>query len=116
MPMELRKLVFSRAELKSALFGYCVRANKRIPAATVTDVVVHTEPEFVATLCFEPEASDRCDSVNLVRSEVAAALIQYSRRIGVPIPRRAKKGIQPAEDGVIMMINLDYQAPKADTV
>lgn len=114
MPMELRKLVFLREEVKIAAYGYCLHVGKHMPDAVVTEVIVRHEPELIVTLRFDVDDPEAQRTVDLFRGEVAAALIQYCRRIGVPIPRNARKGIQPFEDGVVMMINLNYQAPSRD--
>ncbi len=113
MPMELRKLVFSREELTGAAYGYCLHVGKPMPEAAVSEVLVRADPELVLTLRFDVNDPQGRRTVDLDRGEIAAALIRYCRCISVPIPRKAKKIVQPAEDGVVMLINLNYEVPKA---
>lgn len=113
MPMELRKLVFSREELISAAYGYCLHVGKPMPEAVVTEVLIRADPELVLTLRFDVNDPQARRAVDLNRGEIAAALIRYCRRISVPLPRNAKKIVQPAEDGLMMLINLNYEIPKA---
>lgn len=109
MPMELRKIAFAKEELKSAAYGYCLHMGKSMPDAVVSDLIVQTAPDLVARLCFDVNHPADTPHVELQRGEIAAALIRYCQRLGVPIPRNARKGIQPEGDGVAMIINLNYR-------
>lgn len=113
MPMELRKIVFTAEEMQGAAYGYCLHVGKPMPDAVVKDMVIEGEPELAVSLVFDVNHPHDRKEVRLARGEVAAALIRYCRRIGVPIPRNAKKGVHPHEDGIVMMINLNYQTTPA---
>ncbi len=114
MPMELRKIVFSKDEILTAVYDHCLRNHKAMPAAAVTDVEVSRTHEVTVVLHFDVSDPQDERSLEIGSADVAAAMIRYCSRIGVPLPRSARKALQPEGSGLAMLINLNYRpAPAA---
>lgn len=107
--MELRKIVFSKTEVQNAVYSHCLHQNKPMPEAIVRDIVIEKRADLVVRLIFDVSAPSNNESVEIGGADVAVALIRYCGRIGVPIPRAAKKAVVPEGDGITMLINLNYQ-------
>lgn len=116
MPKELRKIIFHPNELIGALYSYCLHAGKPMPRTQVSELVLGSTPEEMASLRFDAGTSGKERQVTLTREEVAAALIRYCRQIGVPIPKGAQKVLQPDGDDLALMIHYEFDptTPRKD--
>ncbi|HER26785.1 MAG TPA: hypothetical protein ENI69_06715 [Rhodospirillales bacterium] len=110
MPKELRKLVFSKEELKAAAFDYCHRNGVRIPEAPIDELKIEDSDHGFLTLCFETGDMGDTKSVSLGRDQVGAALIKYCSNNKIPIPRQARKVLKVDQGDVALMINLHWQS------
>ncbi len=108
MPKELRKLVFTTEELKSAAFDYCLRNKVGIPEAPIGQVIVEDSNDNFLTLCFETVDLSDPKKISLNRDKVGAALIKYCSANDIPMPRQAKKILTIDNGDVAMMINLNW--------
>lgn len=113
--MELRKIVFSREEVLSAVYDYCIRQHKPMPRAAVKHIEITTTSELMVRLIFDVPESDEDSTVQVGSADIAVAIIRLCSRIGVPLPRAARKALQRDGDGLAMIINLNYtQNPATD--
>ena len=108
MPEELRKILFSKEEVQAAVVDYCLRAKIRLPARNIENLEVRADPEATVVLKYADTGSAVANEVELSRDQVAAALIRYCRSINVPLPRGARKVLQPGDDGISLLINIDW--------
>ena len=108
MPAELRKSLFSKDELQAAVVDYCLRAKIRLPEKNIEDLEVRADPEAMVVLKYAATVPGDDTEVELSRDQVAAALIRYCSTIKVPLPRSAQKVLQPTDDGISLMINMDW--------
>ncbi len=61
----------------------------------------------MVVLKYADTGPEEADEVELSRDQVAAALIRYCSSINVPLPRSAQKVLQPGDDGISLLINID---------
>ena len=108
MPEELRKILFSKEELRAAVVGYCLRAKIRLPDKNIDELEVRADPEAMVVLKYADTGPEEENEVELSRDQVAAALIRYCSSINVPLPRSAQKVLQPADNGISLLINIDW--------
>ncbi len=108
MPEELRKILFSKEEVQAAVVDYCLRAKIRLPAKNIEGLEVQADPEAMVVLKYADTGPDETSAVELSRDQVAAALIRYCSNIKVPLPRSAQKVLQPGDDGISLLINIDW--------
>lgn len=107
MPLELRKILFSVAELQVAVIGHCRATRRPVPDADVTRLVIRNDESAAATLHFRPSFNPKDPAeVVFTGDEVLAALIGYCNVVGIPLPRAAKKVLWPQDDGMSLMITL----------
>ena len=69
---------------------------------------VRTDPEAMVVLKYADTGPQEASEVKLSRDQVTTALIRYCSNIKVPLPRSAQKVLQPAYDGISLLINIDW--------
>ncbi len=107
MPEELRKILFPKDEVQAAVVDYCVRSKVRLPDRNIVDLEVRADPEAMVVLKYAATDPEETSVVKLSRDQVAAALIRYCSAINVPLPHGAQKVLQPGDDGIYMLINIE---------
>ena len=53
MPIEIRKLVFTTAELQDVVVSHCLSGNIPLPDAPIEGIEVSNEPEATVTINFQ---------------------------------------------------------------
>ncbi len=109
MPKEIRKITFSRDELQSAVVSHCLHHRGGFPKAPITEMYVTTKIKEAVTLSFDSGGGKEVPNVILSQSEAAVALISYCRDLRMPLPHFASKVLEPKDDGIVMLIKLDWE-------
>ncbi len=107
MPEEIRKILFSEEEVQAAVVDYCLRSKIRLPNKNIDELEVRADPEAMVVLKYVDIGSEEATEVELSRDQVAAALIRYCSNIKVPLPHSAQKVLQPGDDGIYLLINIE---------
>ena len=107
MPNEMRKIVFTGEELQAALVNYALRTNKKLPNATIDNILVEAKEGVTATIVYMRDGTEEAKSVEFTPNDVAASIILYCNTRQIPLPREAKKVVVPIEDSVGMIIKID---------
>ncbi len=113
MPSELRKIVFTKDEVRAAAVSYCLHAHVRMPQANIEDLVISSNLGELVTLKFTVSNPAERAEVILSQEQMAAAIIKFCREQGIPLPKKAKKLIRPDDTGLAMMINVEYEPARA---
>jgi hypothetical protein len=108
VPEELRKILFPKDEVQAAVVDYCLRSKIRLPDKNIGDLEVSADPDAMVVLKYADTGPEEANEVELSRDQVAAALIRYCSSINVPLPRSAQKVLQPGDDGISLLINIDW--------
>lgn len=108
MPEELRKILFSEDEVQAAVVDYCLRSKIPLPNKNIDELEVRADPEAMVVLKYADTGPEEANEVELSRDQVAAALIRYCSNIKVPLPRSAQKVLQPADNGISLLMNIDW--------
>lgn len=101
MASESRIVTFANAEVIQALLEFCEQGNRPLPEGGVRQLSFSNDPQVRVAL--EPE---RGNPIGFHEHEIAAALILYCRKIGIPIPRRATKSLQVGQDTVALHLSI----------
>ena len=109
MPNEMRKIVFTADELQAALVNYALRTNKKLPNATINNILVEEKEGVTATIVYMRDGTEEAKSVEFTPNDVAASIILYCNTRQIPLPREAKKVVVPIEDSVGMIIKIENQ-------
>ena len=120
MPTEFRRLVFHGDEHLDALAVVPGRPEDPLPAGRIVGYEVVSKPEVTVRVEIEPEEQDDPTasqgagrlSVTLEPAFVAAALIRFCIRRGIPMSRRAEKSLELEGDCLALSLTLD--APEAE--
>ena len=107
MPNEMRKIIFTADELQAALVNYALRTKKKLPNATINNILVEGKEGVTATIVYMRDGTEEPKSVEFTPNDVAAALILYCSTRQIPLPRDAKKVVVPIEGSVGMIIKID---------
>ncbi len=109
MPKEIRKITFSRDELQSAVVSHCLHHRGGFPKAQISGMHVTTKINEAVTISFDSGEGKDIPNVVLNQSEAAVALISYCRDLRMPLPHFASKVLKPKDDGIVMLIKLDWE-------
>ena len=74
MPIEIRKLVFTTAELQDVVVSHCLSGNIPLPDAAIEGIEVSNSPEATVTINFQAADPAQPDTLRLTREQVAAAI------------------------------------------
>lgn len=107
MPRELRKVIFSRDEVQAALVNHLLHSGKTMPSRPIDRLQLGDGPAVV-TLFFQPGDPTEVQEWPMSQEEVAAALIRYCGQYAIPLPRAAKKRLQPDTGGLALIFSLDH--------
>ncbi len=102
MPNESRVISFSNTEATDALVEYCVATKRELPKGGIERLGFSNDAEIKVTAEFKGGAP----SISFYQNEVAAALIYYCNKKGIPVARRALKSLQVAQDAVALHLTL----------
>lgn len=105
MPIDLRKIVFSNAEVQAALVNYCMRHKTQMPETAISRVVVNWQTSLTTDIHFlAVEGKEEGEVLAFSNEEVAVALILYCQLFKDPLPHDAMKTLDPAGDGVVLSL------------
>jgi len=102
MATESRVVTFTNTEVIEALLEFCAQSNRPAPEGGVRQITFSNDRQV--KLMLEPEKGDA--PLSFYEHEVAAALILFCRKTGIPIPRRAAKSLQVAPDSVALHLTI----------
>jgi hypothetical protein len=109
MPRELRKIIFSRNELQAALVSYLLHSGRSMPNRPIDRLEIG-EGVALVTIFFQSSDPGEAQEWPLRQEEVAAALIRYCGQFAIPLPRAAKKRLQPDNGNLALIFSLDHGA------
>lgn len=111
--MELRKIMFTLAEVEAALCAFCRGQGQAITEADIARMIINDGPrETVVMNLKKKQSDDTAVTVTLRRDEVTEGLIQYCIRHRIPLPRAGRKVLWPQEDGVSLLVTLPTAGEK----
>jgi len=101
MPTESRVLTFSNAEAIDALKEYCAATKRELPKGGIQRLVFSNDGEIKVTAEF-----DGAPPIRFLENEVAVALIMLCNKRSIPVPRRAIKSLQIAQETIALHLSL----------
>ncbi len=104
MSVESRRIIFAGPEILEALADFCVKAERRMPDSKVKQIQYERDGPIGVILEFEEE---NVPKASFYKNEVAAALIMYCNKRGIPVARRAKKSLEITRDSVALHLVID---------
>ena len=120
MPVDVRKLIFSKQELRLAFQKYAKDKNMNVPDSHVEDVQVidssqgrvisDDTPEGIkVVLHYTSHDPLNPFRVHLSEDQILEALIGMCRGLKIPLPRRGTKYLQKHKDAMALTIGMSEQ-------
>lgn len=121
MPVDVRKLMFSKQELILAFQTYAKSKNMGAPASKLEDVKIvegalpapgrvvsdKTPKGVSAVLHYASADANKPIRLNLSEEQIFEALIAFCRDLKVPLPKRGHKYVQIHKDALALTIGLN---------
>ena len=107
MPVETRRVAFSRSEIIAAALDYCRRGGVARPQADLDGIELDTDQERSLRLRFRVASPVEPDEIVLAARDVIEALVSFCRFGGVPLPNEAHKVLEIENDQLVMHFRID---------
>lgn len=105
MAIETRTIVFGQAELARAAFAHCLRRGSAPERGRLKAVRAEPAARARVVVLFDVGEADDL-AVVLTYTEMAAALIRHCGVVGIPLPRCGQKRLEPAGEGMALIVRL----------
>lgn len=104
MPTEIRRIVFSNAELLLALMAQNKSGqDSKMPAGAITACMVKDEADGIVHVQMLSENGEPA-TYSVRHAEVGAALLRFCRDAKIPIPKRGKKSLKVVGEDIALYI------------
>ena len=107
MPVETRRLAFSRPEIIAAALDYCARGCIAHPKADLDGIELNADPRRLLCLRFRVASPIEPDEVVLGTGEVIEALVSFCRFGGVPLPNEIEKKLEIDNEQLVMYFRIE---------
>lgn len=118
MPVDVRKLIFSKKELRLAFQTYAREKNLNVPDSHVEDlqvidsaqgrVVSDDTPEGMKVILHYTSSDPKNPiRLHLDQHQILESLIGMCRSLHIPLPRRSQKFLQKHKDGLSMTVGMN---------
>ena len=109
---ELRHISFSKDALVMAVKLYYAASKKPLPSGVVEGCVIVAAPDTQVEIKIRDDASGEIKTVPISAETVGAAMINYCRKVNVPLPRDGKKSLLVSGDNLVLVVNVQAQPTK----
>lgn len=110
MPVETRRLTFSRPEIIAAALDYCGRGRIARPAADLDGIELDADPARSLRLRFRVMSPVEPDEIVLGAGEVIEALVSFCRFAGVPLPNETEKHLEVENGEFVIHFRIERRA------
>ncbi len=107
MPVETRRLTFSRPEFIAAALDYCGRGRIAHPEADLDGIELNADPRRLLRLRFRVASPVEPDEVVLGTGEMIEALVSFCRFGGVPLPNETEKSLEIDNEQLVMYFRIE---------
>jgi hypothetical protein len=107
---ELRHISFSKDALVMAVKLYFAASKKPLPPGVVEACDIIAAPDTQVEISIRDDASGTLNKVPVSAETIGAAMINYCRKVSVPLPRDGKKSLLVSGDNLVLVVNV--QAPQ----
>jgi hypothetical protein len=108
VPSEIRHIVFSGAEIASAVREYRRQAGRPLPTGSLRRVEIGTNSGSVrVSLDIAPDNGIATSTWDVGSAEITEALVAYCSAHNVPLPAAGAKSLQRFGDSVLLIVALN---------
>ena len=106
MVSELRYIAFSYEDALNGVVDYLLRRQKRLPSGNIVSVRFDGNPSVAARIGIARDDTGVLEQLTLKTEELAAALVLFCIKNGIPLPRHSRKTIKVVPDGIALVIGM----------
>ena len=109
---ELRHISFSKDALVMAVKLYYAATKKALPSGLVEGCEIVATPDTEVEITIRDDAASQLQKVRISAEIIGAAMINYCRKVNVPLPRDGKKSLLVSGDNLVLVVNVQAQPTK----
>jgi hypothetical protein len=109
---ELRHISFSKDALVMAVKLYYAATKKSLPSGVVEGCDIVATPDTHVEIAIRADAGGQLQKVPVPAETIGAAMINYCRKVNVPLPRDGKKSLLVSGDNLVLVVNVQAQPTK----
>ena len=109
---ELRHISFSKDALVMAVKLYYAASKKPLPSGVVEGCEIVAAPDTQVEISIRDDASGMIQKVPVPAETIGAAMINYCRKVNVPLPRDGKKSLLVSGDNLVLVVNVQATPTK----
>jgi hypothetical protein len=109
---ELRHISFSKDALVMAVKLYYAATKKSLPSGVVEGCEIVATPDTHVEITIRDDAGGQLQKVPIPAETIGAAMINYCRKVNVPLPREGKKSLLVSGDNLVLVVNVQAAPTK----
>jgi hypothetical protein len=109
---ELRHISFSKDALVMAVKLYYAATKKSLPSGVVEGCEIVATPDTEVEITIRDDAASQLQKVQISAEIIGAAMINYCRKVNVPLPRDGKKSLLVSGDNLVLVVSVQAQPTK----
>jgi len=109
---ELRHISFSKDALVMAVKLYYAATKKSLPSGVVEGCEIVAAPDTQVEITIRDDAGGQLQKIPISAEIIGAAMINYCRKVNVPLPREGKKSLLVSGDNLVLVVNVQAQPTK----
>ncbi|MCP5381882.1 MAG: hypothetical protein H6912_05875 [Kordiimonadaceae bacterium] len=107
MPLEIKHIYFTEAELKKALINFSVLKKQFFEAEDIKEIIIDKAKALRVIFKVDPSLGLEDNKITYTHAEVAAALFAFCMVSKIPLPRRGVKELHANDEKVYLTITLE---------
>ena len=109
---ELRHISFSKDALVMAVKLYYAATKKSLPSGVVEGCEIVATPDTEVEITIRDDAAGQLQKIPISAEIIGAAMINYCRKVNVPLPRDGKKSLLVSGDNLVLVVSVQAQPTK----
>ena len=109
---ELRHISFSKDALVMAVKLYYAATKKALPSGVVEGCEIVATPDTEVEITIRDDAASQLQKVQISAEIIGAAMINYCRKVNVPLPRDGKKSLLVSGGNLVLVVSVQAQPTK----
>ena len=109
---ELRHISFSKDALVMAVKLYYAATKKSLPSGVVEGCEIVAAPDTQVEITIRDDAGGQLQKIPISAEIIGAAMINYCRKVNVPLPREGRKSLLVSGDNLVLVVNVQAQPTK----
>lgn len=106
MLKEIRNIIFAQEELEAALKVFDTSVQAILPPGRIISFETSGNKEALLTVNVVKPKEGEVSTVIIASAHVAAAMLHYCIKNGIPVPRKARKKIELIEGSLALTLTL----------